>query len=59
MTLTSLGFGFPIKLDANSSVVEVVFMGRDTGLGVELPFQPLILAFQSSTEHSDMAATPY
>jgi hypothetical protein len=43
MTLTSLGFGLFIKLDANSSLVEIVLMESVAVLGVGLSFQPLIL----------------
>ncbi|KAE9369963.1 MFS general substrate transporter [Stipitochalara longipes BDJ] len=56
MTLTSLGFGLFIKLDVNSSLVEIVFLEIVAGIGVGLGFQPLIIALQSSVEQSDMAA---
>ena len=56
MTLTSLGFGLFIKLNVNSSLVEIVFLEIVAGIGVGLGFQPLIIALQSSVEQSDMAA---
>jgi hypothetical protein len=56
MTLTSLGFGLFIKLDVNSSLVEIVFLEIVAGIGVGLVFQPLIIALQSSVEQDDMAA---
>ena len=56
MTLTALGFGLFIKLDVNTSLVEIVFLEIITGIGVGLGYQPLIIALQSSVEQSDMAA---
>ena len=50
MTLTSLGFGLFIKLDVNSSIVEIVFLEIIAGIGVALGFQPIILAVQSSVD---------
>jgi hypothetical protein len=56
MALTSLGFGLFTKLDANSSLVEIVFLEIVAWLGVGLGFQPLMIAVQSSVEHDDVAA---
>jgi hypothetical protein len=56
IALNSLGFGLFIKLDVNSSLVEVVFLEIVAGLGVGLGFQPLMIAIQSSVEYNDVAA---
>lgn len=56
MAITSLGFGLFIKLSVNSSLVVIIFLEIVAGLGVGLGFQPLVIALQSSVEHSDVAA---
>jgi len=44
MAFASLGFGLFIKLDAQSSLIEIIFLEIVAGLGVGIVFQPLTIA---------------